>query len=76
MGLDLLVKVFRYAQEGRVLRFFVDVVADSGTTFEQNLFGVRGIDTIDPENIQSILSTNFTGKPDSRTPRKAGVPVR
>ncbi|KAG9250648.1 cytochrome P450 [Emericellopsis atlantica] len=59
MGLDLLVKVFRYAREERVLRFFVDVIGDSGNTFEQRLLGVTGIDTIDPENIETILSTDF-----------------
>ncbi|KAG9251386.1 n-alkane-inducible cytochrome P450 [Emericellopsis atlantica] len=59
MGLDLLVKVFQYAREERVLRFFVDVVGDSGNTFEQRLLGVTGIDTIDPENIEAILSTDF-----------------
>jgi len=37
------------------------VVEDSGTTFEQNLLGARGIDTIDPENIEAILSKKFNG---------------
>ncbi|KAM5354414.1 hypothetical protein ACJ41O_001063 [Fusarium nematophilum] len=35
------------------------VTDESGTAFEQNLLGARSIDTIDPENIEAILSTNF-----------------
>jgi cytochrome P450 len=35
------------------------VVEESGTTFEQNLLGSRGIGTIEPENIEAILLTNF-----------------
>ncbi|KAK4242331.1 hypothetical protein C8A03DRAFT_40299 [Achaetomium macrosporum] len=44
----------------RILQFFLDVVENSSTTFEQNLLGSRGIDTIDPENIEAVLSTNFS----------------
>ncbi|KAK3293623.1 cytochrome P450 [Chaetomium fimeti] len=60
LGLDLLVKVFRYAREMQILRFFLDVVEESGTTFEQNLLGARSVDTIDPKNIEAVLSTNFS----------------
>ncbi|KAF2197371.1 cytochrome P450 [Delitschia confertaspora ATCC 74209] len=58
-GLDLLLKAFRYAREERILAFFLTVVEESGTTFEQSLLGARGIDTIDPENIEAVLSKNF-----------------
>jgi cytochrome P450 len=58
-GLDLLMKAFRYAREEHILSFFLDVVEESGTTFEQNLLGARGIDTMDPENIEAILSKDF-----------------
>ena len=71
MGLDLLVKVFRCAQEERVLRLFIQVVGDSGTTFEQSLLGVKGIDTIDPENLEAILSTDFASK---RAPQTKAIP--
>ena len=60
LGLDLLVKAFRHAREMQVLQFFLDVVEGSGTTFEQNLLGARGVDTIDPKNIEAVLSTNFS----------------
>jgi len=61
LGLDMLANAFQYSRRKQVLQFFLDVVAESGTTFEQNLLGARGIDTIDPRNIEAILSTNFNG---------------
>lgn len=59
LGLDYLFKAFKYSRQQQVLQFFLDVVAESGTTFEQNLLGSRAIDTIDPANIEAVLSTNF-----------------
>ncbi|KAH8882468.1 cytochrome P450 [Thozetella sp. PMI_491] len=59
-GLDMLFKALRYSREQHILQFFVDVTETSGTTFEQNLLGARGIDTIDPENIETVLSTKFS----------------
>ncbi|KAL9070230.1 MAG: hypothetical protein Q9157_005894 [Trypethelium eluteriae] len=43
------------------MQLFLDVVEGSGMTFEQSLLGTRGIDTIDPENIEAVLSTQFEG---------------
>ncbi|GLA50621.1 hypothetical protein AnigIFM63604_006919 [Aspergillus niger] len=59
LGLDLLIQAFRYDRRQQILKFFLDVVAKSGTTFEQNLLFSRGVDTIDPQNIQALLSTQF-----------------
>lgn len=58
----MLLKAFRYAGQDRIFEFFAEVVRDSGNTFEQNLLGARGIGTLEPENIEAILSTNFTGE--------------
>jgi cytochrome P450 len=58
-GLDLLIRAFQYARSEQILQFFLSVVEESGTTFEQNLLGTRGIDTMDPENIEAILSNQF-----------------
>lgn len=63
LGLDLLLRVFQAAKKDRILSFFYEIVQESGSTFVQHLLGVSGIDTIDPENIESILSTNFKGNP-------------
>ncbi|KAF2477703.1 cytochrome P450 [Lindgomyces ingoldianus] len=59
-GVDILFNALRYVREERVLAFMLTVVDESGTTFEQNLLGARGIDTVDPENIEAILSKDFT----------------
>ncbi|ROW15278.1 hypothetical protein VPNG_03003 [Cytospora leucostoma] len=61
-GLDMLAQALKYARAMNILQFFVDVVEQNGTTFEQVLLGARGIDTIDPENIEAVLSTNFDVK--------------
>ena len=59
-GLDLLMKAFQCARKEQILQFFLSVVEESGSTFEQNLLGARGIDTVDPQNIEAILSKQFT----------------
>lgn len=61
-GLELISKAFRVASEQRLLRLMNDIVKETGTTFEQNLLGARGIDTVDPVNIEAVLSTQFTGQ--------------
>lgn len=62
LGLDFLIKVIRYGKAQQILKFFLDVIDESGTTFEQSLLGARGIDTVDPENIEAVLSTQFEGR--------------
>lgn len=59
--MDLLMKTFQAVRRGRVLEFFVQVIEDSGTTFEQRLFGARSVITIEPRNVEAVLSNNFRG---------------
>lgn len=47
--------------EGRILRFFLTLIAPMPATFEQRLFGISGIDTLDPRNIEAVLSSQFNG---------------
>jgi hypothetical protein len=61
LGLDLLWQAFQYARSGHILHFFTRVVECTGHTFEQNLLGVSGIDTVDPRNLEAVLSTQFNG---------------
>ncbi|OQE32751.1 hypothetical protein PENFLA_c001G04217 [Penicillium flavigenum] len=58
LGLDLLIKAFRYDERRQALRFFTQVWNESGTTFEQHLLFSRGVDTMEPENLKAILSTH------------------
>jgi hypothetical protein len=60
-GLDILFKIFVYAREQKILQLPLDVFSESGDTFEQQFLFARGIDTIEPRNIEAILSTQFTG---------------
>lgn len=55
----MLLAAKRYAKSHSTLRFFLQLVDESGTTFEQSLLGARALNTIDPENIRTILSTSF-----------------
>lgn len=61
LGLDMLLKAFRYESKKHILQFFLEVMHDNGNTFEQNLLFARGIDTIEPENIEAVLSSQFEG---------------
>ncbi|KAI4939601.1 uncharacterized protein J4E92_000887 [Alternaria infectoria] len=58
-GLDLLLKARQHARAQTILQFFVDIVDSSGPTHEQQLLGARGINTVEPRNIEEILSTQF-----------------
>lgn len=76
-GLDLLLKAGQHARSQTILQFFLDVVDSSGPTHEQQLrkvlwalslqlaltrtVGNRGINTVEPRNIEEILSTQFEG---------------
>ena len=57
----MLFEVLEASKKGRILKFFSSVVERSGHTFVQDLLGVKGMCTIEPENIEAVLSTNFAG---------------
>ncbi|KAI1310867.1 cytochrome P450 [Xylaria venustula] len=59
LGLDLLFKALTVAKDGHILKLFITIVDECGHTFVQNLLAVPGIDTIEPENIETLLSANF-----------------
>lgn len=61
LGIDLITDVFRAANADHILEFFCKIIEQNGITFEQNLLGSRGIDTVDPRNIEAILSSQFKG---------------
>ena len=62
----MLMKAFQSARQEQVMNFFLSVIDASGTTFEQSLLGARGRLTIDPENVEALLSKQFNG---ARAPR-------
>lgn len=61
LSLDLLVKCIKADNASQILGFFISVLEDTGYTHAQLLFGLRSINTVDPENIEVLLSTQFKG---------------
>ncbi|KAI8625465.1 cytochrome P450 [Xylariaceae sp. FL1651] len=59
LGLDFLFKALVVGKEGHILKFFTEVIDECGHTFVQHLLAVPGIDTVEPENIETVLSSNF-----------------
>ena len=55
----MILKAKRHSKDHSTLRFLLQLLDESGTTFSQNLLGARSLNTIDPENIQTILSGSF-----------------
>ena len=62
LALDIVVNAFRVIAEKQALQWFTDIFERTGPTFEQQILGSKGIDTIEPENLESILSTDFACK--------------
>jgi len=60
--LDLVFDAFRKIGEKQALQWFVEIFEQTGPTFEQHILGAKGIDTVEPDNIESILSTRFSSK--------------
>lgn len=59
LSLDLLVKCIKADNGTQILGFFISILEDTGYTHAQILFGLRSINTVDPENIEVLLSTEF-----------------
>lgn len=62
LALDIVIDAFRIHEEKQVLNWFVRLFEETGPTFQQNILASKSINTIEPENIETILSTNFSGK--------------
>ncbi|KAL8669813.1 MAG: hypothetical protein Q9168_005617 [Polycauliona sp. 1 TL-2023] len=59
-ALDLVIDAFRIIAEKQALQWFVQIFDRTGPTFEQNVLGVKGVDTIEPDNLEVILSSKFS----------------
>lgn len=67
LGVDRLEQIFRANAESRLMELFLFHFRQTGNTLEQVFLGTKAFGTIDPANIEAILSTNFKGK--SPTPQ-------
>ena len=48
--------------EKQLLQWFCGWLSQSGSTLELNAMGAKMIYTIEPDNIETILSSNFAGR--------------
>lgn len=58
----MLIEAFRITAEKQTLQWFVQIFERTGSTFEQYVLGVKSINTVEPDNLESILSTQFSCK--------------
>lgn len=64
-GTDLMKKRVKAVNEGRQMALFMEQFNGIGKTFEENFFGTRVINTIEPANIKEVSALSFEdyGKP-------------
>lgn len=61
-SLDLLMQSVQADNRHEILRFFIAILERTGSTHVQYLLGARAVNTVDPENVEALLSTHFKGK--------------
>ncbi len=60
-GLDVVKRGFRAGRQGRLLALFGWYFGQLGPTVELTILGGTGYATMDPENVETLLSTRFDG---------------
>ncbi|OCT46538.1 Cytochrome P450 [Cladophialophora carrionii] len=58
-GIDRLEQIFRANAESRLMELFLFHFRQTGNTLEQVFLGTKAFGTIEPVNMEAILSTNF-----------------
>ena len=61
LGLDRLEQIFRADKESRLMELFLFHFRQTGNTVEQVFLGTPAFDTIEPANLEALLSTKFKG---------------
>ena len=61
-GIDRLVQIFQADASHRLMELFLFHFQDVGSTLEQKFLGTPAYATIEPRNLEAMLSSNFTGK--------------
>ena len=62
LGVDRLTQIFQADANHRLMDLFEFHFQDVGATLEQKFLGTRALGTIEPRNLEAILSSKFTGK--------------
>lgn len=60
-GLDRLEQIFRADSESRLMELFLVHFRQTGSTLEQKFLGSKAYRTIEPANVEAILSSSFRG---------------
>jgi len=60
-GIDRLLQIFDADRNSRLMELFLFHFQDVGNTLEQVFLGTPAFGTIEPRNLQAILSTQFSG---------------
>ena len=60
-ALDVVKRGFKAGRQKRLLSLFTDYFDQLGPTVELTILGGVGFATMDPENIEAVLSTHFDG---------------
>ncbi|XP_014550459.1 hypothetical protein COCVIDRAFT_43025 [Bipolaris victoriae FI3] len=58
-GIDRLEQIFRADAESRLMELFLFHFRQTGSTIEQRFLGTKAYGTIEPANLETILSTRF-----------------
>jgi hypothetical protein len=58
---DRLEQIFRADNESRLMELFLFHFRQTGSTLEQVFLGTKAFGTIEPANLEALLSTNFKG---------------
>ncbi|OAL42680.1 cytochrome P450 alkane hydroxylase [Pyrenochaeta sp. DS3sAY3a] len=69
LGVSRLEQIFRADAESRLMELFLFHFRQTGSTLEQKFLGTKAYGTIEPANLEAILSTNF--KDFGMGPRRA-----
>lgn len=59
--MDRLEQIFRADNESRLMELFLFDFRQTGSTLEQVFLGTSAFGTIEPANLEALLSTNFKG---------------
>jgi hypothetical protein len=62
LAIDKVLEEFSSARDGHMLQYHVQSFREWGTTFAWTYLSDSGIETIDPENLEALLSTNFNSE--------------
>ena len=73
LGLDRLHQIFHADTNHRLMALFMYHFRRWGDTLEQVFLGTRAFGTIDPRNLEAMLSTQFKGKPSGSNLKKASI---